>query len=240
MNRQSVNHAQRAASGERGFTLTELLVVIAIMVIASLISIPALASLLKNNNLVQAQNQVSATLARARALALEDHTDVAVIFFEEPGNDAQTALAIETELPGQPGGVSSTIKFAADSSLPVSYLPKGTFVATVVGGATDDGFAMPPNSTGAVNNPLRAIVFDGSGHVEFVNSMITAAPESLPDYSNFWDATNAYGPSAPALTIFEPGGWPSDDTATTSAEASYMAAHSDILMVSTYTGEILK
>ena len=239
MNRQRFRYGRRAIKDERGFTLTELLVVIAIIIIASLISIPALATLLTNNNLVQAQNQVSATLARARALAIEDHVDVAVIFFEEPGNDSQTALAIETESPGQPGGVSSTIAFNADASIPVSYLPKGAFVATVVGGTADDGFAMPPNSSSSVNNPLRAIVFDASGHVEILNSMLTAPPEILAGYGSFWDATHAYGPSAPALTIFEPGGWPSSDTANTAAEAAYMASNSDILMVSTYTGEIL-
>lgn len=229
-----------AEKQSRGFTLTELLVVIAIIVITSLISIPALASLLTNNDFVQAENQVSATLAQARALAIEDHTAAAVIFFEEPGNDSQTALAVETEAPGQPGGVSSTVQFVADSGLSVSYLPKGTYVATLIGGSTDDGFAMPPNTTAAVNNPLRAIVFDASGHVEILNSMITAPPEQLSSYSNFWDASTAYGPSAPALSIFQPGGWPSSATVNPSAEAAYMASNCDTLMVSTYTGEILK
>ncbi|MGC8559931.1 MAG: pilus assembly FimT family protein [Phycisphaerae bacterium] len=240
MNGRKYSYLKPSMMSRRAFTLTELLVVIAIIVIASLISIPALATLLTNNNLVQAENQISATLAQARSLALEDHTAVAVIFFEEPGNDSQTAIAVETEAPGQPAGLSSTLSFEADSSIPVSYLPNGIFVATVIGGSTDDGFAMPPGSTMAVNSPLRAIVFDGSGHVEILNSMVTAAPEALPGNSHYWDSTHAYGPSSPGLTIFEPGGWPASATANASAEAAYMTTQSNIFVVSTYTGELLK
>ncbi len=230
----------QSAPAAKAFTLTELLVVIAILVIASLISIPSLATLFENNNLVQAENEISATMARARALAIERHTSVAVIFFEEPGNDSQSAIAIETASPGQPGGVSSTMNFVADPGVPISYLPKGTYVAAIVGGSNDNGFAMPPGTSANVNNPLRAVVFDSSGQVEILNSMIAAAPESLTAYSSFWDASTAYGPSSPALAVFQPGGWPASVTSNTSSEATYVASHSDILMISTYTGQIIK
>ncbi len=239
MARRCKQTSTQSALVARAFTLTELLVVIAILVIASLISIPSLAALFENNNLIQAENQISATMAHARAMAMEQHTSVAVIFFEEPGNDSQTAIAIETASPGQPGGASSTMNFVADPGVPISYLPKGTYVATIVGGSNDNGFAMPPGSSSKVNSPLRAIVFDSSGQVEILNSIVAAAPESLPNYSSFWDASTAYGPSSPALAVFEPGGWPASVTSNAASESTYVASHSDTLMISTYTGQII-
>jgi prepilin-type N-terminal cleavage/methylation domain-containing protein len=233
------NRANQFGTYARAFTLAELLVVVAILVVASLISIPSLATLFQNNDLVQAENEISATMGQARAMAIEEHASVAVIFFEEPGNDSQTALAIESATPGQPGGVSSTVSFVADLGAPVSYLPKGTYVATIVGGLNNDGFAMPPNSSSNVNNPLRAIVFDPHGHVVILNSMVCAPPESLPNYPAYWDASDAYGPSSPALAVFQPGAWPTSVTSSTATEAAYVASHSDILMISTYTGQIL-
>lgn len=224
----------------RAFTMVELLTVLIIIIIVAAISIPAFSDLFSNNNLVQAENQVSAAMTQASSLALEKHTSVAIIFFEEPGHGGETAYAYEIAAGGQSGGTSSVQTFLADPSLSIQYLPHGTYVATLVGGAGNSGFAMPPQSITAVNNPLRAIVFNASGHVTILNAMVTAAPETLSGYAGFWDSTTVYGPSSPAFVIFQPGNWPAADTSSISSEAAYLAASADVMMVSTYTGNIIQ
>ena len=100
-----------------GFTMVELLVVLAIMVIVAAISIPAFAALFAGNNMVQAQNQLSAAVAGARTLAIQNHTDVALIFFEEPGHTGESAYAYEQASPGQSGSPSATTYFQPGASI---------------------------------------------------------------------------------------------------------------------------
>jgi prepilin-type N-terminal cleavage/methylation domain-containing protein len=268
------------------FTLVELLTVIAIMVIVAAISIPAFAVMFAGNNMVQAKNQLSAAVAGARTLAIDNHTEVALIFFEEPGHTAETAYAYEQLSPGQGGqGTGTTQYFQPMPQESVQYLPKGVYVATLVGTAdsygvnnADNGFAMPPQQLPAIigtgasatitftqpNNttwansstnqaaPLRAIVFDGNGHLIIVNSMITQEPEQidqpgLTSPMTWWNGIGTgtpnndeyFGPSAPGFVLYQPGNWPNPLPGGDSPGA-YLAANSDITMISTYTGNVIQ
>ena len=275
------------------FTLVELLTVIAIMVIVAAISIPAFAVMFAGNNMVQAKNQLSAAVAGARTLAIENHTEVALIFFEEPGHTAETAYAYEQLSPGQGGGMGSggtaaTVYFQPMPQESVQYLPKGVYVATLVGTAdsdgtnnADNGFAMPPqqlpaisgtsptatvtftqpnNTTWAVGStnqaaPLRAIVFDGDGHLVIVNSMITQEPEQIDQPGSttsmtWWNGIGTgtpnnseyFGPSAPGFVLYQPGNWPNplQVGGVTVSPGTYLADNSDITMISTYTGNVIQ
>ena len=265
------------------FTLVELLTVIAIMVIIAAVSIPAFAALFANNNMVQAQNQLSAAIAETRSLALQNHTEVALIFFEEPGHTDETAFAYEQESPGQggQGATGITQYFQPIPQQSVQYLPKGVYVATLVGTANseginnaDNGFALPPQQSPAIdaagtatnfnqpnNNtnsqaaPLEAIVFDGNGHLVIVNSMITQPPEQIDQPANanatitWWNGpvassstTNYFGPSSPGFVLYEPANWPNplQVGGVTVTPGAYLAANSDVTMVSTYTGNVVQ
>ena len=278
-NLSPVTSLRRAA-----FTMVELLTVLAIMVIVAAISIPAFAALFAGNNMVQAQNQLSAAVAGARTLALQNHTDVALIFFEEPGHAGESAYAYEQESPGQGGeppaptaAVPSVLYFQPMPQESVQYLPKGVYVATLVGTANsygvynaDNGFAMPPQQLPAIsggaatiyqpNNstvpsnqaaPLRAIVFDGAGHLTILSSMILQQPEQVDQPGTttaitWWtgpavgnSGTNYFGPSAPGFVVYEPANWP-NPLPNSDTPGDYLAANSDITMVSTYTGNVIQ
>ncbi len=272
------------------FTLVELLTVIAIMVIVAAISIPAFAVMFAGNNMVQAKNQLSAAVAGARTLAIENHTEVALIFFEEPGHTAETAYAYEQLSPGQGGqGTGTTQYFQPMPQESVQYLPKGVYVATLVGTAqsdgignnnADNGFAMPPqpgpnisgtsasvtqpNTVPAPTSgspspttaaPLRAIVFDGDGHLVIVNSMITQEPEQIDQPGTttaitWWNGIGTgtpnngeyFGPSAPGFVLYQPGNWPNplQVGGVTVSPGTYLADNSDITMISTYTGNVIQ
>jgi len=256
--------------------MVELLTVLAIMVIVAAISIPAFAALFADNNMVQAKNQLSTAVAGARTLAIQNHTDVALIFFEEPGHTGETAYAYEEASPGQPGAPASTTYFQPMPQESVQYLPKGVYVATLVGTSDSDGvhnsdygFAMPPQQLPAINSttgvatlyqpnnvawalgatntaaPLRAIVFDGNGHLTILSSMILQEPEQV-DAPNatapitWWNGpptdSEYFGPSAPGFVAYEPGNWP----ANAGDPGAYLAANSDITMISTYTGNVIQ
>jgi len=261
--------------------MVELLTVLAIMVIVAAISIPAFAALFAGNNMVQAQNQLSTAVAGARTLAIQNHTDVALIFFEEPGHTGETAYAYEQASPGQSGSPASTTFFQPMPDESIQYLPKGVYVATLVGTAnsyggvnnSDNGFAMPPqqlpalpptatqyqpNSNASPNAaPLRAIVFDGNGQLVIINSMVPQPPETIDSPGTttaitWWGnatpttaETYAFGPSAPGFVLYEPANWPNPlptDPSTGAAytPGAYLAANSDITMISTYTGNVIQ
>lgn len=251
-----------------GFTMVELLTVLAIMVIVAAISIPAFAALFADNNMVQAQNQLSTAVAGARTLAIQNHTDVALIFFEEPGHTAETAYAYEEAFPGQSGGYSPYPLYLQPMlGESIQYLPKGVYVATLIGGVIGapaydySGLALPPTVTTTpytYNNANRAIVFNAHGHLVVVNSLNAIWPETtaVPAGSTNWGTitvngsgqptgayvptANSFGPSSPGFILFEPANLPAADTATQSALGAYLAANSDITMISTYTGNVIQ
>ena len=199
-----------------GFTLVELLAVLAIMAIAAAVSLPAFVELFRGNNQVQAINQVTADLTLARNLALQLHTDVALVFYEEetanegktgylpantPVHSGETAIALAVAPPGQPANSSTApIWFEPYSGVPVQYLPIGTYVATLVGYiatapanyglASGGGFYLPPTSPTASNNAPRAVVFNANGHVIIINNLAAAPNPVLPtaDYGD-WNFT---------------------------------------------------
>ena len=254
----AIRAAARHAVG--GFTLVELLTVLAILVIVAAVAIPSLFALFSGNNLVQAQNQVSSDLAYARNLALQMHTDVALVFYEEesanegspgylpsntPVHSGSTAVAFAMALPGQPANTVGPIYFEPYSGTAVQYLPHGIYVGTLVGTVAgtapsnyDNGFYLAPAPASSKNAP-RAIVFDPDGHLIIVNELAAAENPSDPtaDYGdwNFYTGTaGTYGPSAGAFVVYEPNVIPQGMTV-----ATYLAGNADVQTVNSYTGSVV-
>jgi prepilin-type N-terminal cleavage/methylation domain-containing protein len=248
-----------------GFTLVELLAVLAIMAIAAAVSLPAFVGLFRGNNQVQAINQVTADLTLARNLALQLHTDVALVFYEESANgftlsgvtptppvhSGETAMAFAVALPGQPeNSAAAPIWFEPYSGVPVQYLPKGTYVATLVGYIATappnyaNGFYLPPTPAASAGNAPRAIVFNPNGHVTIINDLGAVKNPSLPtaDYGD-WNFTvtgaPGAGPSSPGVVVYEPNAMPQSALVNATALGTYLAANADVLTVNSYTGSIV-
>jgi prepilin-type N-terminal cleavage/methylation domain-containing protein len=68
------------SGARRAFTLIELLVVVSIIVVGSVLLLPAFGRLVKSNNYASAINSVTATLGKARALAIGTGRPTAVAF----------------------------------------------------------------------------------------------------------------------------------------------------------------
>ncbi|HEY4330478.1 MAG TPA: prepilin-type N-terminal cleavage/methylation domain-containing protein, partial [Phycisphaerae bacterium] len=85
------------------FTLLELLVVIAVLVVLCGMTMPAIKSLTRGNGISQASNQVRAAISQARAIAIAQHRQAGIVFFDEtsqyslPVNTTQTAFQIIIE-----------------------------------------------------------------------------------------------------------------------------------------------
>ncbi|HEX4053089.1 MAG TPA: prepilin-type N-terminal cleavage/methylation domain-containing protein [Tepidisphaeraceae bacterium] len=81
-----------STSCSRGFTLVEMITVLTIIILVLAIAIPVWKALLGGTNVAQAQNQISATLANARADAIYNRQTIGVCFFVDPKTQ-RTAMA---------------------------------------------------------------------------------------------------------------------------------------------------
>ncbi|HMD54516.1 MAG TPA: prepilin-type N-terminal cleavage/methylation domain-containing protein, partial [Phycisphaerae bacterium] len=144
--------ASSALKLRRAFTLVELLTVIAILAVVASIGLPALLGILSGNGQTQAAGQVSAAVQRARSLAIQLNTPVALVFFEESGFTGQTGMAYEVAAPGSVIASAVTTTFNLYPTIATQFLPSGTYVAAFSGanwsgnsGGTITA-SMPPSS----------------------------------------------------------------------------------------------
>jgi prepilin-type N-terminal cleavage/methylation domain-containing protein len=80
---------------QRGYTLTEILVVIGIMVLVLGMATVAFSVLTGSRSAEAAENQLSATLGRARNLALASSTPTGVLVAYDPAEDRSTAILVQ-------------------------------------------------------------------------------------------------------------------------------------------------
>lgn len=112
----------------RAFTLIEMITVLGIITIVLAISIPVWKALLGGTNLSSAQNEISATIANARADAIYNRQTIGVFFFIDPKTQQTGMAEVQVQSLYQPhpgsGGVGNTSLF-----VPGTWGAGGNFTA---------------------------------------------------------------------------------------------------------------
>jgi prepilin-type N-terminal cleavage/methylation domain-containing protein len=161
-----------------GFTLIELLMVIGIIVVLVGLSFPALRSLTKSNDNSQAVNLVRSMITNARSIAIAQHRQAGVVFFEETGkysspvNGSQTAMQIFVEKYEQPPAAAAGVTEYDYFSSTRQYLPAGVRLAAL----TDIAGASVESGDAGSSRPARVILFDGNGQLVLRGGLATASP----------------------------------------------------------------
>jgi len=150
----------------------ELLVVIGIVVLLAAMSVPAIRSLTKSNDQSQAVNLVRSMLDTARSIAVSQHRQAGVVFFEEttlysrPVNANQTAMQVIVEDydQAQYQPVLANFTVFVPYSPARQYMPAGVRVVTM---QDLSGVASDMSQTGASsgNRRGRVVVFDANGQL---------------------------------------------------------------------------
>jgi prepilin-type N-terminal cleavage/methylation domain-containing protein len=143
----------RAASRERGYTLTEILVVIGLIVLLIAVAVPVLSVLSGNRSTEAAENQVAAMVGQARAQAIALQKNIGVAFFVDPASQRYT-MALVGQQPGEAW---------------IERLPDYDFVPLQTGTGlqliNDDRMAKPNVNAAGRDRYVRfgVVMFDGRG-----------------------------------------------------------------------------
>src|ERR1017187_10087812 len=103
MRRFQSNFHRPRTTDDAAFTLIELLVVIGIIIVMISVMAPAVKSMMRNNSRSQAVNMIRVNLATARSIAISQHRQAGLGFFEESStyapspNTGQTAMQLMVE-----------------------------------------------------------------------------------------------------------------------------------------------
>jgi prepilin-type N-terminal cleavage/methylation domain-containing protein len=246
------NHPARPGAAPRtgagAFTLIELLTVIAIIALVTTITVPAIRSLGKSNDLTQATNLVRAMITNARAIAIAQHRPAGVVFFEETGTYAQpvhggrTAMQLFVEAFDQttvapPAGAT---RYAYSNSAR-QYLPDGVRLASL----TDVSDFTHKNVEAGDTGGARVILFDAQGELVLRDRLWTdptpGAKGSYPMAYGDWkfDGTpNAR--SYPGFFLYNKTEFEAQPTSPPDARVNWLKKNSKAVIVNGNTGGILK
>ena len=261
--RRAALRSDGAATAAQGFSLVELLVVVGIIILVLALAGPAFNKIMQGTNVKQGQNMVTAYLASARALALQRRCSTAVVFFEDTPNNygGQTAVAVAYAVLVDTTN-SNVSYFAPAPGRITEYLPTGVKVATIVGNTGNlNTEAIYVNGVKQSAATCRAVVFDASGRM-VVRDGLGLYTVSTPGYasnpvtvlgSTYWNftATVAGGSitsdvySSPAVIIYDGAEFQnwinSQGSAPTNTQIStWLQAHTDVLAVNAYTGNVVR
>jgi len=241
----------------RAFTLIELLTVIAIITILTAITVPAVKALTADNTRLQAAGQVRAYLSQARAIALAQHRQAGVVFFDEtpkyalPVHGDQTAMQLFVEdydqaqyNPDPRNTVFVALSFARD------YLPAGLTVATL----NDDvarGVTTGDEASASLGR-TRAVLFDVQGRLITRHGLarpdLSGGAGSYPYALGDWLFTTKKGD--PSVGISSPGVFlydaqefqaqniPADHTGD-AARGAWIKSHASLVLINANTGALL-
>jgi prepilin-type N-terminal cleavage/methylation domain-containing protein len=249
----------------RGFTLLELLVVMGIMVIMMAVMIPAMKSMLQSNGEAQSVNVIRSYLATARSIAISQHRQAGVVFFEETGantstsSKGQTALQLVVENTDQ-----SQVNHVAHPENTVfiyysnerQYLPPGMRVATM----NDSSLALTGDETtsgGAAAPHARLILFNANGQMILRNGTcrpLTTGPQTndYPKAYADWNlpspnGTASDGISSPGVLVFNINTYrdfvasdSNNGAQLVTDKGNWLKQHAAVIIVNAYTGGVIR
>jgi len=239
--------------GRHGFTLVELLVVVAVVLILAGIVAPSVKNMLRGNGQTQAVNVIRAYLVTARSVAISQHRQAGVVFFEETAasgafHAGQTAMQIMIESPDQTGATTGNTIFTYYSK-DREYLPKGIQVSVLKGDAT----AITGTETGSGSNTAknRVILFDANGQLLLRNGIArtsyTGTTDGVyPDAYTDWNliahnGTSSQAVSTPAVMIFNMTDFQAYISNQSNPDlTAWIQQNADILVVNAYTGSLIQ
>jgi Tfp pilus assembly protein FimT len=249
------------------FTLIELLMVIAIIIILVSVSMPLLSKLAQSNKRSQAVNIITAYIANARSLAIQQRMPTCVVFYEQTANNAnpanpnQTAIMIGiADSSKSPDPANGNLVFKALPNRQPDYMPYGIRVAAISDMNTGIAFSntIRLGENFAAYTRTRAIVFDGSGQM-IVRSGLAVDPSGAAGSStkitadwNFYAGVGTIGSpaanfgSTPGVLVYDYREY-ADATAgllfnaaADNTRRDWILANSDVIAVNAVTGNILR
>jgi prepilin-type N-terminal cleavage/methylation domain-containing protein len=244
-------------SWRQGFTLIELLVVIGIIVILMLVAIPALNSIFNNASLTMAENQLRASIAQARSLAIRDRRMVGLVFFEPDATldktvfkdrathgdrTAYQVIVYDHADPGvdyfTPQVNSQATEGFGDPTIYRSpeYLPRGLRV-----GVIDDSPGYPLRTEFSPDTvKARVIMFDASGQLVMRNRM-AGGNGSRTEWYLRGDVAASQGVSSPGFTIYDTNKLRNSVDISNSARISdWIFRNANMYVINAYTGGIVR
>ncbi|MGC8541930.1 MAG: hypothetical protein ACP5QA_15065, partial [Phycisphaerae bacterium] len=194
----------------------------------------------------QAANVVSAYIAEGHNLALKTHQQVAVVFYEEtaagmsasglaattPTHGGETAVALAIAPPGQPENGTSAVPLSFEPYLeqPVDYLPKGVYLGTLNDfGTTPSGVLTGSTLQSTGTTGARCIIFDSAGHMVLRSYLKATATSGTADYVD-WNFSGSATTSSPGVVVTIP----------TAGNTAPSAANTEIMVVNSYTGNLIR
>jgi len=255
-----MTHATSSARRHAAFTIIELLVVMTVIVILVSISIPAVRAVSVGNSRRQAENQIRAMLVQARSIAIAQHRQTGVVFFEEtakyarPVRGGQTAMQIFIEDYDQAQYTpdpKNTVFVAYSPGR--DYLPEGVRVAAL----NDDVSRglMNGDEASASLGRTRAILFNAEGKLETRHGLARPdlspanSPGKYPWAMGDWMFTTKRG--SPSVGVSSPGVFiydaieyaeqniPADQSGDIRRDA-WIKHHSTVILVNGNTGGLIE
>jgi prepilin-type N-terminal cleavage/methylation domain-containing protein len=258
--RVTISGRAARGAGVRAFSLLELLVVMGIIVILAAIAVPNVQAMTKDNNRVQAANVVRAMIGEARSIAISQHRQAGVVFFEETAAYARplrtdaTAmqLFVEDYNQAQYNPKDDNTVFIAYSKAR-TYLPAGFKVAALNDDVTRAVMTGNDDATGS-RGVTRAILFDAMGNMITRHGLArpdvgTGRPGSYPRAYWDWNFTTKRGEahmgiSSPGIFIYDEMEYLRqripDGPAGDARRGPWIKQHADVVIVNGNTGGILE
>jgi prepilin-type N-terminal cleavage/methylation domain-containing protein len=195
-----------AKSSRRGFTLIEMITVLSIIIIVLAIALPVWRTLLGGTNLSAAQNEISATIANARADAIYNRQTIGVFFFIDPKTQQTGMAEVQVQTLYQP----TVSAYGGNAGVTSLFIP-GTWSDTA--GSVSWTAASPwqngaINSLERVNSPdptnagnfifYRDVTLLPKGVAVALNNNTNTNPPALNPYNAYatWNPTAASSPGS--------------------------------------------